>query len=124
MQGSLYTGTYAINGTKFITEPTMGKWLPRSPLGFDGTGHPVYSATRKFQLDWDLIDEATMNQILNFYNSTSVTGTAVVDLPQFNRADYYYVSYSGCTLSEPTLAEYFVGYPGKVTLIINKIITG
>ena len=123
-QGSLFTGSYAINGTTFTTEPSSGKWMPRKILGFDGAGHPIYPATREYELDFDFIDMQSANQLINFYNTVSNTGTVTIDLPQFNRSDWSFVSYSGCTLGELEMSEYFMSYPSKAKLLVYKIITG
>jgi len=124
MQGSLYTGTYAVNNVNFITRPSDGKWLERKVLGYDGSGHGVYPQVRSYELDWDFVDIATWNQITSAYVTASVTGSLVVDLPQYNRADFYFTSYSGVTMDEPSMDFYFVGNVSKMKVVFNNIITG
>ncbi len=122
-QGPIFTGSYAINNTPLTTEPSTGKWMPRKILGFDGAGHPVYPATREYELNFDFIDMASFNQLQNFYVTVSATGTVVVDLPKFNDPNWTFISYSGCTLSELELSNYFMGFPSSVKLTIYKIVT-
>ena len=49
---------YKISGTELIIQPTTGQWLPREAVGIDGNGHPVYPATREFELNWQLENPA------------------------------------------------------------------
>ncbi len=121
------TGTYALNGTDLIVQPTSGKWVPRPPLGIDGAGHPVYPLPREFELDWDLIDMDTFNQIQGFYNAVGNTGTIVATLPQYGAAQFSFVNYSGCTLGELEQSDSFFspdGWAQKVKLVIMNIVTG
>ncbi len=119
MQG--YSGTYAINGTELTLQPTEGQWAERARLGVDGNGHPIYSAVREFEIRHQLSSMTDYNQLVSFYKQVSVTGTAVVDLPQFDGAGYIFKSYSGCTLSEPTIGAFFNEYAQDVVLKVLNI---
>lgn len=121
MQG--YSGSYAVNGSNLTLQPTEGQWIERTLLGTDGSGHPIYSGVRQFQLSFDLISPSDFNQLLLFYNAVGTTGTIVADLPQFNSPNYLFQSYSGCTLHEPVLGAFFEMYIQKATLLITNIRT-
>lgn len=121
MQGT--SGSYAINGTELQLPPTTGKWSDRNSLGIDGNAHPIYSAVRQFVLSWGLMSPSEVQQINNFYLSAGNTGTVVVDLPKWGNSTYSFYSYSGCTLNEPEVGEYFCGYITDVTLVVNKVRT-
>jgi hypothetical protein len=34
-----FSGSYGVNGTNFIIQPTTGRWVPKTPLGIGGDGH-------------------------------------------------------------------------------------
>lgn len=115
------SGTYAFNGVDLQLEPTEGRWIERPALGMDGNGHPIYPRTRSFELSWQLISPADLNQIRTSYDSVSNTGTIAVDLPQWNAADYRFARYSGAILSEPTVGAYFNEYVSDIRLLITNI---
>lgn len=117
------SGSYAIQGTDLSLQPTTGRWIDRPPKGFDGNGHPVYPGVREFELTWQLISMADIEQIQNFFNTVSSTGTVAVDLPQFNASPYQFYRYSGTTLGEPTLGEFFEKHETTVTMLIYGIRT-
>ena len=71
------TGTFGLNGTEFIIQPSEGRWVPRTTLAIDGAGHPIFSAIREFEFSWDIFDQATWNQLQAFYNAVQNTGTVV-----------------------------------------------
>jgi len=118
-----YSGSYGINGTDFTLQPSTGKWNERDTLGIDGNGHPIYPQVREFNLHWALISTDDLSQIINFYNQCGNTGTVVADLPQWGVAGYQFYSYSGCTISEPTIGEYFNEFVTDVRLVIMKVRT-
>lgn len=121
MQGA--SGTYAINSTRFILQPTEGEWDSREILGVDGNGHPIYPAVREFHITWGLAHPNDVKQLIDTYNALGNTGTAVFDLPKWGDADYIFYSYSGCTMREPEVGAYFNGYISNVRLTLMKVRT-
>ena len=122
--GAVTTGTFGLNGTEFILQPSEGHWVPRNVLAIDGAGHPIFSAIREFELDWDIIDTPTWNQLQAFYNTCGNTGTVVANLPQYGATPFLYVPYSGCTMGEPEVQGSFLtqdGYLQKVKVVIMNI---
>lgn len=117
------SGTYAINNTDLALQPTEGRWLPREQYGVDGGGHPIYSAVRSFELSWQLISQSDFQQIVNFYDQVSNTGTCSVDLPRWGDTQYIFTTYSGCTLSEPQVSSYFNEHTMDAKLLILNIRT-
>lgn len=115
------SGSFAINGTNLSLQPTTQHWLDRESYGIDGAGHPVYSQFKSYELTWQLISPSDFAQLVNFYNQVSNTGTVVVDLPRWGSSTYDYYSYSGCTLTEPTLGEDFVEHFQEAKMLILKI---
>jgi len=113
--------TYAIAGTALSLQPETGKWLPRAELGVDGSGHPVYPALREFEMGWSLMDAASWNQLCNLFDTVSTTGTVVASLPEYGAAAYAFKSYSGCTLLEPEVGEYFEEHVVGVRLVLLNI---
>ena len=119
MQG--FSGTYAANGVDFILPPSTARWEDRDTLGIDGNAHPVYSLYRNFEMRWELAHPNDVKQLIDIYNTLGNTGTAVFDLPQWGAANFLYYGYSGCTMIEPTVGEYFMGWLKDVTLVVTKV---
>lgn len=117
------SGTYSINNTDLTLQPTEGRWIERDNLGFDGQGHPIYPAKRNFEITWVLESQSDLSQVINFYNTVGNTGTVVFCLPEWGANEYRFKNYSGCTLSEPTIDPYFMGYSQSVRLVIHNIQT-
>jgi len=113
--------TYAINGTTLDLQPTSGKWLDRKFVGIDGNGHPVYPSVYQFELSWGIASTDEFYQVLNLFDSLTITGSAVVSLPKLRSSTYTFYDYSGCVIYEPTIGEYFTEYPTKVSLLVTKI---
>jgi len=116
------SGSYAINGTNLNLQPTTGRYLPRQSLGFTGDGHPEYVGVREFEMTWQLISMEDAQQLQNFFDALGLTGTAVVDLPEY-RVPWSFKSYSGCTLSEPQQDIFFEKHETSVTMLVYGIIT-
>lgn len=120
------TGTYAINGTDLLTQPTIGHWVGREVLGYDGNAHPVYPGIRDFEMRWEVIPVDSFQQLQNFYDAIRSAGTCVVNLPIYNNAAFVFDNYSGCTLTEPTTnGGYFAedGYLTDVVLVVKRVRT-
>ncbi len=116
------TGTYACNDVNINLIPTTGKWVDRTSYGIDGNAHNIYSAFRDFELKWELISTDDASQIINFYNSFN-SGTVVSCLPKWGDPTFTFYNYSGTTISEPQVGEYFQGYIQSVTLLILHVKT-
>lgn len=115
------TGTYQINDTDLVIQPTSGRWIPRDPIDVDGNGHPVYPPYREFEMTWGLASMEHVNQLITFFNTIGRTGTAVVNLPTYGGNPYIFTSYSGTVLNEPSLGLFFSEHQTEVTLLITKI---
>jgi hypothetical protein len=115
------SGTYSINGVALNLQPTSGKWEDKPSLGFDGNGHPIYPPTTDFTMTWDLISTNDLNQLTNFYNAVSNTGTVVTELPKWGDVNYLFYSYSGTIVQRPTVSEYFQYYVTGVKMVVSKI---
>lgn len=117
------SGTYAINGTDLLMQPTEHNWMDRNEVGISGDGHSIYSAVREYRLVFNLESPSDLNQIVAFFNAVSTTGTVVATLPQWNSPVFTFVNYSGCVLREPTFSNYFNEYAEQVTFIVGNIRT-
>lgn len=115
--------TYAINGTTLTMQPTTARWLPRKMRGYSGTGHPIYPNVREFQFVWNVNTPGEYNQIVGFFNSVGVTGTAVVSLPQFGASTYTFFAYSGCVVNEPEMGDFFTENHTEISLLVTNIRT-
>lgn len=118
-----YSGSYSLNGVNFQLQPTKGKWSDRGSMGFDGNGHPIYPAPRSFDVSFQLANPSDVKQLIDTYNSLGNTGTVVFDLPKWGAVGYLFYSYSGCTMSEPRIGEYFNENITDVSFEIYKINT-
>lgn len=117
------SGTYRINGTELTIQPTSGRWIPLSPIGITGDGHPVYPSVRTFELRWNLTDQESVDQLRVFFELTRTTGTVVVDLPKFTGTIYDFYAYSGCVLYEPERGAYFVEHTTDFVMMVGNIVT-
>ena len=114
---------YKINGIELNLQPTTGKWVTRSRLGMTGAGHPVYPATRSFEMTWQLVSRSDANELQAMYEQLSTTGTVVVELPKYRSATWEYEAYTGCTLGEPESSEYFNEYETDITMLVYGVVT-
>lgn len=112
---------YKINGTELSLAPTFGHWLPREPLGRDGNGHPIYPAVYQFEVSWNLSNMSDFNQLIGFFDTLLITGSATADLPELRGASYGFRTYSGCVVNEPIMDRYFTEHPQQVKLLITNI---
>lgn len=117
------SGSYAFNDVNLTLQPTSGKWTERTNYGFDGAGHPIYPSVRNFELTWNLISPSDAKQIIDAYNAVGNTGTVVACLPKWGDLEYTFYNYSGTTLQEPVVGEYFQGYIQEVKLLLVNVRT-
>lgn len=118
-----FSGSYAINGTSLLLSPTKAGWGSRNEIGIDGGGHPVYPAVRQFELSWGLAHPNDVKQILDAWQVVSNTGTVSFDLPEWGASGYKFKTYSGCTMREPTVGNYFEEYIEDVKLTVLLVRT-
>ena len=115
------SGTYAIQGTDLTLQPTTGRWIDRDVVGFDGSGHPIYPAIATFEMTWQLISASDFAQLVTFYNQVQNTGTVAVDLPKWGTSPHQFNRYSGCTLGEPLVNEFFLDHIEEVRLLVYNV---
>lgn len=118
------SGTYSINGTELLDQPTIGRWIPKEVLGIAGSAHPIYPSIRSFELSWNLISPDGFNQLQTFFDNASGVASVTVSLPIYRNAVFVFQNYSGCVLQEPSFGdEYFAneGYIPNVRLVVTKI---
>lgn len=121
MQG--LSGTYAVNSVNLLLQPTTHQWVDRELIGTDGNGRGVYPAVGDFELGWELMDNASFNQLVNAHKSTINTGTSVVDLPKWNDPLFTFYSYSGTYFQRPSYSGFFMEHYQGVRLIISNVRT-
>lgn len=114
---------YKINNVAFTLQPEAGKWITRESVGIDGAGHPIYPAVREFEMRWSLMSASEFKQVQDAYNTIGNTGTCMVMLPEYGAATYTFKNYSGCTLREPEINEFFEEHVTGIFLLVLKIIT-
>ena len=115
--------TYKISGVEIPTQPTTGRWIPRTQVGVDGNGHVIYVGVREYELRWRLSDPTNVAQLQTWFESVGNTGTVVVDLPYYLTGTYGFYSYSGCVLREPEIGNYFTEHHQSVLLLVTNINT-
>lgn len=113
--------TYKINGVELTTQPTTGRWMPRSPVGISGDGHPTYPRVREYELRWGVLDQSSVNQIQQMFDMIGVSGTIVVTLPMRTGTSYVYQEFSGCTLFEPERGTYFSEHTTEFVMVVGNI---
>ncbi len=118
-----YSGSYAINGVALLLQPTKAGWGNRQEIGVDGGGHPLYPQVRNYEFEWGLAHPNDVKQILDAWETVSNTGTVAFDLPQWRGSDYIFTTYSGCTMREPQVGQYFEGYIENVKLSVMMVRT-
>jgi hypothetical protein len=119
------TGSFAIGGVDFLLQPTEHKWLPRTMLGRDGAGHPIYSGVREYEMRFQLASLTDYWQLQQWFNTMSNTGTLVVDLPMYAvSGTYLFTSYTGVIIDEPESNTYFSEAKTDMILHFSNIRTG
>jgi hypothetical protein len=117
---------YKINGV-LIPCPSAGRWVPRRPIDVQGDNRPIYSPVRQFELRWNLRSWNDWAVLVASFDALQSTGTAVVELPAYPTATgvaFGFVEYSGCTLGEPEIGQFFnTEYPTNVVMLIGDIRT-
>jgi hypothetical protein len=115
------SGSFKLNGTEFLMQPTTHRWLPRPILGVDGNGHAIYPGVREFEMRFNLQSPNEYNQLLSWFRSQEITGSATLELPGFGFDSYNFVPYSGCAVREPEMDVYFNENHSEVVLLITNI---
>lgn len=115
------TGTYSINGVDIQLSPSQGGWEDKDSAGIDGNGHTIFPQVTEFTMEWGLMATYELKQLQDAFLTTNVTGTAVVDLPQWGATDYTFYSYSGTIVSRPHVGKYFANYVKDVSLKVTNI---
>ena len=77
---------YKINGIDLKTQPSTGQYLERKQVGIDGEGRAIYVPTYAFMMRWDAMTVEDFDQLFDFWNTTSSTGTTSQDArnPKFS----------------------------------------
>ncbi len=115
------TGTYKINDIVLDTQPTTGRWSPRSVLGKTGDNRSILPALRKFVMRWQLADATCVKQIYDVWNAQGATGTSSVSLPELGAEPYEFLTFSGVFLEEPEVSHYFQEHQSNVILRVSRI---
>jgi len=121
---------WRINGRP-VLEPTTGKWLSRGSVDVQGDNRPLYTPVRAFEMRWEIDTYEQWSLLVATFNELQSSGTAVVRIPAYpwqpypaaTGTPYAFREYSGCTLAEPTIGEFFEGYPTDMALLIANITT-
>lgn len=112
---------FGINGTDFLQTPSVDKWVSKPVLDVTGKGNPVYPSVMEYELKWDIIDSASLDQLFDFYDTGVASGTVIVSLPEWKSSTYQFKNYTGCVIYEPEVGDYFVEYVTDVRLLIANI---
>lgn len=113
---------YGVGGVDWNLQPTAGRWVPESPNGITGDGHPIYPSVRSFQLTWGLMPISDFDEIRDDYLLTQITGSLVVSLPDIAASSYTFKNYSGCILTEPEVGQYFTEHVSDVTMFVLNVV--
>ena len=117
----MVTNTFKINGVLLSLQPSDHGWVKRTSYGFDGGGHSVLPAMSQYYLSWDLMSPSEFAELVSSYNLHGVTGTCVVDLPQWGNVSGTFYAYSGCVLDEPEYSSTFENYVTDARLLIVSV---
>lgn len=118
------SGSFKINDTVLIDQPTVGRWMPRETYGTDGTGHPVYPALRSFEMSWELISSAGYGQLYGFFRDASGTRFISCDIPRYGDPNFLFATHSGCVLNEIQFGDTYYtdeGYIPNVRVVISNL---
>jgi len=115
------TGSYGINDVEFNLQPTSGRWMPQTPVGISGDGHPIYAKVRSFQMTWGLSNISDFDEIMDYYRTTAITGSVTIALPDLFANSYTFRNFSGCTLQEPEVGPYFTQHLTDATMFVLNI---
>jgi hypothetical protein len=113
--------TYKINGTELDPQPTDGKWVEPQILDEDGDGRALYPAVYEFEMMWQLAAPTLFASLLQTWRGVSVSGTVVVELPQYNSSTYQFYAYSGVLIDQPTIDPYFQGHNKGIKVKVKNV---
>lgn len=114
---------YTVNG--IVLCPTESQWLPQRPLDIQGDGRPLYSGVQAMRLTWEFTSNEEWAKAQEAFKTTSVTGSAVVELPAFpttNPQSYAFREYSGVVVGQPAVEEFFAEHVSGMVLLITNIV--
>jgi len=111
-----------MNGTDLLLQPERGRWMIPKQLDTDGNNRPLYPGVWQFEMYWGLMSHAEYEQIFDFWEGTSASGTVVVELPEFAGTAYSpFRGYTGCTLTMPEEGPMFEEYIQNVTMQVLNV---
>ena len=113
--------TIKINGTELSLQPSSHGWIPKALLGTGGAGHGFYAPVQEYELSWEIVGASDLNQLVGFFNSIGVTGTAVVELPQYGASTYTFYAYSGCIVNNLEVSPYFEEHTTNCRLVVSNV---
>jgi len=114
-------GSYKVNGVALTLQPSPGsKWVTPKLLDVDGNNRDIYTTVAEYELVFGLVSQTEYNELLGYYRQT-VTGTVIIDLPEFSGLVDDFQSYSGCVFGMPTRGEQFNDYIQNVRMQVKNV---
>lgn len=101
---------FKFNGVEIPLQPSTHRWIPSEKLDDDGNDRPIYGRYFSYELAWQTMSYDDFDDLVTAWRSNSITGSTVVDLPEFGDPTYAFYSYSGCILERPEPGEHFEQY--------------
>ena len=95
------------NGTGLSLQPTESNWVEQEALGTNGWGQNYYPSIREFQMVFNLSNQQDVFELVNWFNTVSMTGTLVATLPEWGANTFRYKNYSGAILRQPSVGPSF-----------------
>lgn len=114
------TGTYFINNNR-LPSPTMAKWIEPEVRAENGAGVERYNKYLGYEITWDRLSYPEFNGLNNVWKGHYNSGSAVVNLPQYQGTQWYFQEYSGTIVDRPKFARYNNTYYQDVRIVIRKI---
>ena len=90
-------------------------------MGVDGQRRPLYQPTRRYELEWGIMSTLQFNQLCDFYEEISVTGTITVVPPRWCGDSWTGTVYTAL-LEEPVSDSYWEKHHLRVRLGIVKVV--
>jgi len=104
-----------------LPSPVSHRWIIPEDKGFNGSGQRLYTPYFNYEISWSFLTQSEFQNIYNIWLGYYNSGTASVDLPQFNSSSYAFTTYTGVTIDHPVVNAYRENYVEDIKITIRRV---